>query len=137
MDRVNFNASVHEAGATTGRTMGLIFGLARGFVFVAIAYLFYGWLLPFDKQEVWVREAMSLPYVQSTGEALLTFMPPDIADTLTNTALQRNPEAGTGAPQPGQSECVFVPRSGERVKTFSIPDLTSGPDAVVLSISLY
>ena len=32
------------------RTMGLIFGLARGFVFVAIAYLFYGWLLPFDKQ---------------------------------------------------------------------------------------
>mgnify|MGYP003896562475 CR=1 FL=1 len=39
------------------------FGLARGFVFVAIAYLFYGWLLPFDKQEVWVREATSLPLV--------------------------------------------------------------------------
>ena len=31
----------------------------------------YGWLLPFDKQEVWVREATSLPLVQSTGEALL------------------------------------------------------------------
>jgi membrane protein required for colicin V production len=80
------------------RTMGLIFGLARGFVFVAIAYLFYGWLLPFDKQEVWVREATSLPLVQSTGEALLALMPPDIADTLNNTALQRNPEGATGAP---------------------------------------
>ncbi|MFO1121374.1 MAG: CvpA family protein [Hyphomicrobiales bacterium] len=80
------------------RTMGLIFGLARGFVFVAIAYLFYGWLLPFDKQEVWVREATSLPLIQSTGEALLALMPPDIADTLANTALQRNPEEPAGAP---------------------------------------
>ena len=47
---------VDSAVGAFDRTLGFIFGLARGFVFVAIAYLFYGWLLPFDKQEDWVRE---------------------------------------------------------------------------------
>ena len=45
-----------------------------------------------------MREATSLPLIKSTGEALLALMPPDIADTLNNTALQRNPEGAAGAP---------------------------------------
>ena len=75
----HYRHALEELGKQKG-TLGLIFGLARGFVFVAIAYLFYGWLLPFDKQEPWVRTAFSLPMIKSTGEALLAFMPPEIAD---------------------------------------------------------
>ena len=93
---------VDSAAGAFDRTLGFIFGVARGFVFVAIAYLFYGWLLPFDKQEPWVRDAYSLPMIKSTGEALLAFMPPEIADTLSNTALLKNPgqPAGATAPEP-------------------------------------
>lgn len=75
------------------RTLGFMYGLARGFVLVAIAYLFYGWLLPFDKQEDWVRNASSLPAIKYVGETLLGFMPPDIAETLSNTALMKNPDS--------------------------------------------
>ena len=32
------------------RTLGFFYGLARGLILVAIAYLFYGWLLPPEKQ---------------------------------------------------------------------------------------
>ncbi|MFN4143307.1 CvpA family protein [Aestuariivirga sp.] len=83
---------VDSAAGSFDRTLGFIFGVARGFVFVAIAYLFYGWLLPYDKQEPWVRNAFSLPMIKSTGEALLSFMPPEIAETLSNTALLKNPD---------------------------------------------
>ncbi|MCB1378959.1 MAG: CvpA family protein [Alphaproteobacteria bacterium] len=89
---------VDSSAGAFDRTMGFLFGLARGFVFVAIAYLFYGWLLPFDKQEPWVRTAASLPVIKSTGEALLALMPPDIAETLSNTALLKNPGQTGEAP---------------------------------------
>jgi membrane protein required for colicin V production len=87
---------VDSAVGAFDRTLGFAFGLARGFVLVAIAYLFYGWLLPVDRQEDWVRNAASLPAIKSVGEALLSFMPPDIAETLSNTALMKNPDGETG-----------------------------------------
>jgi membrane protein required for colicin V production len=95
---------VDSAAGAFDRSLGFLYGLLRGFVLVAIAYLFYGWLLPPDKQEPWVRDATSLPYLKSAGEILLSFMPPDIAETLSNTALQKNPETapadgGAGAQQ--------------------------------------
>ncbi|MCA3554042.1 CvpA family protein [Aestuariivirga sp.] len=78
---------VDSAAGAFDRTLGLVFGVARGFIFVAIAYLFYGWLQPFDRQESWVRNAYSLPMIKSAGEGLLAFMPPDIVDTINDTAL--------------------------------------------------
>jgi membrane protein required for colicin V production len=94
---------VDSAAGSFDRTLGFIFGVARGFVFAAIAYLFYGWLLPQDKQDPWVRNAYSLPMIKSTGEWLLTFMPPDIADTLNNTALLKNQGAAPADQPPGET----------------------------------
>ena len=93
---------VDSSAGAFDRTLGLVFGLARGFVFVAIAYLFYGWLLPFDKQEPWVRTAYSLPMIKKTGEALLAIMPAEIAETLSNTALIKNPDQPPGDGKEGQ-----------------------------------
>jgi membrane protein required for colicin V production len=99
---------VDSAAGSFDRTLGFIFGVARGFIFVAIAYLFYGWLLPFNKQENWVRTAYSLPMIKSAGEGLLSFMPPEIAETLSNTALSEGGEAGEQQ-QPATPE---TPESG-------------------------
>jgi len=82
---------VDSSAGSFDRTLGFIFGVGRGFIFVAIAYLFYGWLMPFEKQQAWVRNAYSLPMIKSAGEGLLSFMPPDIAETLSNTALAKDP----------------------------------------------
>ena len=95
---------VDSAAGSFDRTLGFIFGVVRGVVFVAIAYLFYGWLLPFDKQESWVRNAYSLPMIKSAGEGLLSFMPPDIADTLNNTALAKDGEKTSAEPEAGQTD---------------------------------
>ena len=86
---------VDSSVGSLDRSLGLIFGFARGFVLVAICYLFYGWLVPAEKQETWVRNATTLPAIIYVGEILLEFMPPDIAETLSNTALMANPDSPT------------------------------------------
>lgn len=98
------DAVVDSAAGAFDRTMGFLYGLARGFVLVVIAYLFYGWLLTEDKQETWVRNAMSLPAIKYAGNMMLGFMPPDIADTLRNTALVKNPNAPQAPADPAKPQ---------------------------------
>jgi membrane protein required for colicin V production len=93
-----------SAAGAFDRSLGFVYGLARGLVLVAIAYLFYGWLMPVERQEDWVKNAQTLPYIKSTGELILSFVPPDIAETLTNTAILGNPEGQTTKPaDPGSA----------------------------------
>jgi membrane protein required for colicin V production len=95
---------VDSSAGSFDRTLGFIFGVGRGFIFVAIAYLFYGWLLPFEKQQSWVKNAYSLPMIKSAGEVLLSFMPPDIAETLSNTALADDPGSAVTQQPPALPE---------------------------------
>ena len=117
---------VDSAAGAFDRTLGFIFGLARGFVLVAIAYLFYGWLLPFDKQEDWVRNAASLPMIKTVGETLLSFMPPDIAETLSNTALMKNPDPAASKTDQSAAEPA-KPESGYQTnETQGLDNLIEG-----------
>lgn len=90
---------VDSAAGAFDRTLGFFYGLARGLVLVVIAYLFYGWLIPVDRQEDWVKNARSLPIIQSVGEVILSLVPPDIAETLTNSSILTN-QAPSSTQQP-------------------------------------
>lgn len=79
------------------RSLGFVYGLGRGLVLVSVAYLFYGWLQPPENQEDWIRNAQSLPVVRGVSEFLVGLMPPDIAETLSKTALT-NPEGAVVPP---------------------------------------
>ena len=114
---------IDSAAGAFDRTLGFLYGIARGFVLVTIAYLFYGWLLPADKQEPWVRDATSLPYLKSAGELLLSFMPPDIAETLTNTALQKNPGTSTGGAEKSNTQEGYQSNDAQ-----SLDNLIEGTD---------
>ncbi len=105
---------VDSAAGAFDRTLGFFYGLARGLVLVVIAYLFYGWFIPIESQEGWVKNARSLPVIQAVKDVILDLVPPDIAETLTNssalgnqTPAQQPPAAQTGggettAPQPNE-----------------------------------
>src|SRR5262245_33269517 len=106
---------VDSAAGAFDRTLGFFYGLGRGLVLVVIAYLFYGWLIPVDRQENWVKNARSLPVIQSVGALILDLVPPDIAVTLTDSSILTKsttarqpptPQAGTGETQaaPGDEE---------------------------------
>jgi membrane protein required for colicin V production len=94
---------VDSSAGALDRTLGFIYGLARGLVLVAIAYLFYSWANPPEKHEDWIRNAQTLPLIKFTSSLLVSVMPPDIANTLTNAALPSNPEAPVVPDQNGQT----------------------------------
>lgn len=73
-----------SAAGPFDRTLGLFYGLARGFLLIVIAYLFYVWLIPVEKREDWVRNAWSLPIIERGGDVVVAFLPVGIADTLKN-----------------------------------------------------
>jgi membrane protein required for colicin V production len=85
------------------RSLGFIFGLARGLVLVTVAYLFYGWLNS-ERQEDWIRNARSLRFIKSTGSFLVSFLPPDIEETLRNTALADQPAAPANPEDPATGQ---------------------------------
>lgn len=91
---------VDSAAGAFDRTLGFVYGLGRGLVLVVIAYLFYGWLIPLDRQEDWVKNARSLPIIKSVGEVILSLVPPDIAETLTNSSILTNQAPTTTQEQP-------------------------------------
>lgn len=95
---------VDSAVGAFDRTLGFVYGLARGLVFVAIAYLLYGWLQPPEQQQDWIRNAQTLGVVKNVGEMLVSLMPPDIAETLSKTALPGNAEGAVTAPESGATD---------------------------------
>jgi membrane protein required for colicin V production len=111
-----------SAAGPFDRTFGLLYGLVRGLVLVAIAYLFYVWLVPPEKREDWVRDARSLAMIQRTGEFITDFLPPDIKETLRGRiAAAGAPEGSTGEATGGAQQPA-APGAGE--EGYVAPDST-------------
>ncbi len=64
------------------RTLGFLFGLGRGLIIVVVAFLFFAWLVPADKQPDGVRNAKSRVVLQGTGEWLQALLPQDMDNYL-------------------------------------------------------
>src|SRR5262249_3410591 len=64
------------------RTLGFLFGLARGLVIVVVAYIFFDWLVPARSQPEWVRNAKSLVVLKKTGDTLISMLPEDPESTI-------------------------------------------------------
>jgi membrane protein required for colicin V production len=82
------------------RMLGLLFGIARGFILVVIPYMFYESFIPDrDNQQPWIRDAKSQPYLKSTGDAIRSTLETHMPSSLTNPApAPANPPA---EPPPG------------------------------------
>src|ERR1043166_595271 len=50
------------------RTLGFLFGLARGLLIVVVAFLFFSWLVPDKQRPDWVSGAKSRVVLQGTGD---------------------------------------------------------------------
>jgi len=54
------------------RSLGFVFGLARGLLVVGLGYIVYSSLAPSAKQPEWVREARLLPVVKGTADVIMS-----------------------------------------------------------------
>src|SRR6201996_9295548 len=64
-----------SALGTLDRSMGAVFGIIRGLILIAMAYLLFTLIVPVKKQPDWIADAWTLPLVQDTGDVLLSLVP--------------------------------------------------------------
>ena len=74
------------------RTLGFLFGLARGLLIVVVAFLFFAWLVPAKQRPDWVSSAKSLTMLQSTGDWPMSLLPDDPENTILKRFKKTKPE---------------------------------------------
>jgi membrane protein required for colicin V production len=71
-------ALVDQTGLSgTDRTIGMLFGIARGIIIVGILVLLAGFTLV--PQDIWWKESVLIVHFQHLALALREFLPPDVA----------------------------------------------------------
>ena len=103
------------------RTLGFLFGAARGLLLVVVAMLFFNWLVPPAQQPTWVATARSKPMLDDLGTKLVAALPagPDAA------ILEK---IRPGAPAPVTPQTGPVPRTDGAGPT-AAPDTSYGSGA--------
>ena len=74
------------------RTLGFLFGLARGLLIMVVAFLFFAWLVPDKQQPDWVRNAKSRVMLQGTGDWLMGLLPDDPENTILKRFKKNKPD---------------------------------------------
>ena len=91
------------------RTLGFLFGLARGLIIVVVAFLFFAWLVPDRSQPEWIRSAKSRIVLQGTGDWLMSMLPDDPESTILKRLKKPKPEEDEATPTPGQRSGLDAP----------------------------
>ncbi len=83
------------------RTLGFLFGLARGFLIMVVAYLFFNWLVQNEQgQPEWIRDARSKVVLQSAGDWLISVLPEDPESLIRDIRNSRDTEPTEPPPEP-------------------------------------
>ena len=108
------------------RTLGFVYGLARGLILVVILYLFYSWLVPENTQQRWILDARSLPLIKRTGEFIVSLLPEDPGKFIRDkTGGGDDGTEGDGAAPQGVDRQSRLPedRSTARAEATGVPGL--------------
>jgi membrane protein required for colicin V production len=79
------------------RTLGFLFGAARGLVLVIIAVLFLNFFIAPDRQPEWIAMAKSKPWLDQLGTDLMNRLPEDPEAEILQRLRQDNASQGTPA----------------------------------------
>ena len=104
------------------RSLGFVFGAARGLLLCAVAFVFFNWLVPEKTQPEWVKSARMKPLLSATGDQLIALLPDDPESILAklkknrgapseDPAADAEPDAKPAAPAP-----KTAPTTGKRTE---------------------
>ena len=68
------------------RSFGFLFGAARGYLLISIIYLIVSWLLPEEKQPIWLKEANTKPALTYGAEWVKELIPQEQRDLMEKKA---------------------------------------------------
>ncbi|SOC39810.1 membrane protein required for colicin V production [Rhizobium subbaraonis] len=97
------------------RTLGFLFGAARGILLVVVAMLFFNWLVTPQQRPSWIESAKSKPLLDNLGSKLVALLPENADNEIRDRLLgRRAPAEGTETPTDGTDGTTGrAPATGE------------------------
>jgi len=95
-----------SALSAVDRSLGFVFGIVRGAVIVCLAYLSLAWVFPPAEQPKWLRDARTMPVIQSGAEKLRSLVPDQTRITAATSAQSATNAAVENASRAVQEEAL-------------------------------
>jgi membrane protein required for colicin V production len=97
------------------RTLGFVFGVARGFLLAVVGFAIFNWLVSDKQQPVWVKNAKTRPVLTDTADKIVALLPEDAAATIDGWIKAR------GAVTPANEEPAEEPSAPVEVQPATPP----------------
>ena len=114
----------HSPIGPLDRVAGVAFGVVRGLVIVAMAYLAFTYFVPIRNQPRWLTEARLLPIVQTSADVLLSLVPDHPRDY---TYVPKHDEEVRQAPPAGASHDPMAELIRKNEAANNVPKSTAKP----------
>jgi len=102
------------------RSLGFVFGVARGFLLAVVAFAIFNWLVADKQQPEWVKNARTRPVLTETADKIVAMLPEDAASTIDNWIKSKgvlaptNEEPTDESPGPGTAPAITSPPPGQK-----------------------
>jgi membrane protein required for colicin V production len=94
------------------RTLGFVFGVARGFLLAVVAFAIFNWLVSEKQQPEWVKNARTRPLLTETADRIVALLPEDAAATVDGWIKSRASAATNElAPPSAEDSAASTPRT--------------------------
>jgi membrane protein required for colicin V production len=80
------------------RTLGFVFGAARGFLLAVVAFAIFGWLVTDKQQPEWVKNAKTRPILEETASKVIAMLPEDATASIETWLKSKKPPASGDEP---------------------------------------
>ena len=84
------------------RSLGFVFGVARGFLLAVVAFAIFNWLVSEKQQPEWVKNARTRPVLTETADRIVAMLPTDAAQTI-NGWIESHASAATNELTPANN----------------------------------
>ena len=93
------------------RSLGFVFGVARGFLLAVVAFAIFNWLVSEKQQPEWVKNARTRPVLTETADRIVAMLPLDAAQTIDGW-IQSRANAATNELAP-TNDAASRPKTGD------------------------
>jgi membrane protein required for colicin V production len=112
------------------RSLGFVFGVARGFLLAVVAFAIFNWLVSEKQQPEWVKNARTRPVLTETADRIVALLPSDAAQTIDGW-IQSRATAATNAlrpPRTVEDPAIATPSSPQKAPESTAGGNTSATD---------
>jgi len=91
------------------RSLGFLFGTARGFLLGVVAFSIFNWLVAEKQQPEWVQTAKTRPALVDTANWIIAMLPDDAAATIEGWIKAKNASAAAEEPSDENAAAAAAP----------------------------